>query len=143
MLHLQCEFLPNSDSQLRCGVAHSLPSIFSVSAPWVALKECDLCVAEFDNVLHREKRPLRIVHAHIDYPLNLAVSRNRDRGHGKRMLQECIHEDDAFDRPVDEHSWILFNQCGSATVAGDKVEVATLQQLILDPAQNGRCIALA
>jgi hypothetical protein len=31
--------------------------------------------------------------------------------------------------------WILFNQCGSATVAGDKVKVATLQQLILDPAQ--------
>ena len=61
----------------------------------------------------------------------LVAGNGHDR-HGNSRLVERIHEDEAFNSPLLQQTWIFVDQVGAMPVANDKIKISFLKQVILN-----------
>jgi hypothetical protein len=93
----------------------------------VPFEECNVTVAEFNNVFHRKKGALFIIYTYAGHSLYFTMSGDRDRRHGERARDGGVHQNQAFDRAIDQHERIFFDQVGAAAMARHKVKVTLFQ----------------
>jgi len=84
-----------------------------------------------------------VVEHNVGHAFHVVVPGHGDDGHGKVQVPGGIHGDEAVHRAFEEHARVFVDQIGAVAVAGDKVEVPLLEEIIFDAAHDGRGIAVA
>jgi hypothetical protein len=100
-------------------------------------------VAAGDQVFEREVRRPRVIDLDVDDAFDRLMPRDRHDRDRQRLGERRVEGDDAFDRAIDQQLLVLVDEVVAMAVAGQEVEIARLQQVVLDPAQRQRHIALA
>ncbi len=94
-------------------------------------------------MLKSERRCLDMVEKDVRYAGKIAMARDRNDRHLGLRGERSIDHDQAFCRPLLQKERIFFNELVSMAMTNDKIEVAFLQQVILDPRHNQRGIPFA
>jgi hypothetical protein len=71
------------------------------------------------------------------------VARDGHHRHGQRLGKRRVERDDAFHRAIDQQLLVLVDEVVAVAVAGEEVEIARLQQVILDAAERQSHVPLA
>ena len=75
--------------------------------------------------------------------LDVVMSGHGDDGHREVEIPGGVDGDETVDGAFQKHARILVDEIGAMAVAGDKVEIALLQEVIFDAAHDGSGIAVA
>ena len=84
-----------------------------------------------------------MIEDNVGHALDVVVSGHGDHGHGKVEVPGRVDGDQAIHRSLQEHARVFVDQIGAVAVAGDKVEVSLLQEVIFHSAHNGSRIPVA
>ena len=84
-----------------------------------------------------------MVEHNVGYALHVVVSGHGDDGHGKVQVPGGIDGDQAVHRSFEEHPWIFVDEIGAVAVAGYKVEVSLLEEIVFDAAHDRRGVSVA
>ena len=79
----------------------------------------------------------------VDDAFDVVVAGDGDDGDGEVEMPGCIDGDQSVDGALEEHARIFVDEVGTMTMAGDKVEVAFLQEIVLYTAHDGSGISVA
>src|SRR5258708_16061950 len=119
------------------------PSHCGVGAEFLSLDECDLAVAEMKKVLQCYLGGALVVEDNVGYAFYVVVAGHGDYRHGEIQVPGGIHSYQAVHRSLQEHAWIFVDEIGAVAVAGDKVEVSLLEEIIFDAAHDGSGVPVA
>src|SRR5258708_26357816 len=114
------------------------PSHLGVGAEFLSLDECDVPVAEVEQVLQCYLGGSLMVEHNVSYAFYVVVPGHGDYRHGEIQVPGGIYGDQAVDRSFQKHAWIFVDEIGAVAVAGDKVEVSLLEEIIFYAAHDRR-----
>lgn len=133
----------DDQAELLCGTLDVGPTALGVGAEPLPFDECDLTMAEVKEVLQCYLGRTFVVEDDVGYTGDLIVTGDGDHGQREVEVPGGIDGDEAIHRSFLEHTWVLVDQIGTVAMAGDKVEVTLLQEVIFDAAHDGGGIAVA
>jgi len=77
-----------------------------------------------------------LIQRHICDAFDLAMPSHGDHRQAHAMCQHCVDHNEPFNRPVQQHEWVFFDEVLFAAMARCQVEVAFLDEEILDARQH-------
>ncbi len=141
---LQLRYQAGIDDQaeLLGGALDVGPASLSVGAELLPFDECDLTMAEVEEVLQCYLSRTFVVEDDVGDTGDFVVSGDGDDGQREVEVPGGIDGDEAIHRSLLEHTWVLVDQIGTVAMAGDEVEVTLLQEIVFDAAHDGGGIAV-
>ncbi len=123
-------------------MADGLPARFSVGTELLSLDERDLLMPKAPEVLQGQSGGALVVEDDIRDAIAFVVARDGDHRHGQALLHRRVHCNDALHGSRQQEVLVFVDQVRTMMVADDEVEVAFLQQPLLDAAQHQRRVSL-
>src|SRR3954467_8623491 len=94
-------------------------------------------MSKLQQMLERQHCGVAMIEHNVGDSGHTTMPRDNDGGHLRSRGQlGSVDGDNSFDYPLHEEAGILLEQVGLVTMANHKVEVARLQQVVLDTCQN-------
>src|SRR3954453_18067512 len=100
-------------------------------------------MAELVEVAKRQFSSTLLVEDHIGDSLDFAMTGNHDHRQAEALLENGVDDDKTFDRSLHQQARVFLDEIGLAAMAGGQIEVALLDEELLDPCQNLGGIAVA
>ena len=133
------------DGQLEiAGNRHqAIPAIVRVGAVAAAAHEGDLAVSELVEMAQGKLGGALLVEDDVGDAFDFAMAGDDNGGeNAEALFKRRIDKDEAFDGAIHEKSRVLFDEVGLAAVARGEVEIALLDKVLFDAAEDLHRVAV-